>query len=140
MEQESFSMTGFEAPMIEFQFHGGPKDGERIPDGAADDASCRSTAYAAITDDGAPGALLWCTTEYFVDLVEHLSDSALEDLRELGSEWRGHLYEVYRRSRDGQRVRVFLRHLGACPSRTETTRSRQQPAHPTVEQDSAHVD
>jgi hypothetical protein len=60
---------------------------------------------------------LWCRTEYLVELTQMLSDSALRDLHENGAPLRGHLYEVFSRSRREMDIHVRARHVGAVPGR-----------------------
>ena len=98
--------------MIRFEFDGGPKDGEVV---IHDGRSLQGTAYAELTENGRLGTILWCTTAYFQDVAEHLSDSALRDLHDCGMPLRGHLYETCVCWHGAPGLRVKLRHIGACP-------------------------
>jgi hypothetical protein len=98
--------------MIQFEFKGGPRDGEVV---IHDGNSARARAYSDLTEGGRLGAILWCTTEYYLDVADHLSTGALRDLRDLGMPIRGHLYESCAQWQMDYGLRVKLRHLGACP-------------------------
>jgi hypothetical protein len=101
--------------LIRFDFIGGPKDGETIYDVPYDCQFGLATAYYHATFGGAPGALLWCRTEYLIELTDTLSESAIRDLWDNGSPLRGHLYEVFCRSRGASDVHIRVRHVCAVP-------------------------
>jgi hypothetical protein len=106
--------------LIRFDFVGGPKDGESILDLLDDRRFGAAGAYYHATHGGAPGTLLWCRTEYLIELTQMLSESALRDLHENGAPLRGHLYEIFSRSRGDMDILVRARHVGAVPDGVPT--------------------
>ncbi len=107
---------------IQIKFLGGPKDGEMIV-GQLDRGNFgMAAAYYFASDEGAVGSLLWCRTEYLIELMDLLSDACLQDLRAQGVPLRGHLYEIEFRSRGENDVWIRARHAGAFPNSPGTSR------------------
>ena len=104
--------------LIRFDFIGGPKDGESVF-GDLDAPFGSAAGYFHVTLGGSPGSLLWCRPEYLVELTQILSDSALLDLHVNGSPLRGHLYEVFCRSRGTDDMLIRVRHVGPVPTRAD---------------------
>lgn len=109
--------------MVSFEFSGGPKDGEVV---VHEGSSARGLAYFELTGGGRAGAILWCTTEYFLDVAEHLSDSALDDMSRCGTRLRGHLYEACVLWNGIDWIRIRMRHVGICPGIAERNAAVEQ--------------
>lgn len=105
--------------LIRFDFIGGPKDGESV----LDEPFGTAAAYFHASLGGSPGSLLWCRPEYLVELTQILSDSALLDLHVHGSPLRGHLYEVFCRSRGTDDTLIRARHVGPVPTPPDVARA-----------------
>lgn len=113
--------------LIRFDFVGGPKDGEMVC-GDSDGPFETAAAYYHASSEGSPGRFVWCRPEYLIELTQLLSDSALLDLHSHGSPLRGHLYEVFYRSRGEQDVLIRARHVGPTPSHFDSARASQMNA------------
>ena len=106
-----------EVMLVSFDFVGGPKDGESVADRLDSATLGSAAAYYYASGGGTPGALVWCWTEYLVESIDTLSESALLDLHVNGSPLRDHIYEVFDRSQSHFDLRIRARHVGAIPAR-----------------------
>jgi hypothetical protein len=107
--------------LVQLKFLGGPKDGEVVTDELAGEQFGRAAAYYFASDEGAVGSLLWCRTEYLIELNEVLSDACIQDLRSQGVPLRGHLYVIDDRSCGADAVWIRARHAGAFPDSPRTS-------------------
>ena len=97
-----------------FDFHGGPRDGERLTGNLDGHAPTEASNFYRHTDNASVGARFWCTCEYGVAALRTIPWTDIEQLESAGYRFRGHVYEVVeRREREGA---VHARVRYAAPS------------------------
>jgi hypothetical protein len=98
---------------IEFEFHGGPRDGERLSGSLVAGVMTEAGAFYRNTDGGQVGQRFWCPCEYSVTALRTMSWEELESLEAIGYRFRGHIYEVFVRWVKSQTLLIRTRYVGA---------------------------
>ncbi|HEY4308849.1 MAG TPA: hypothetical protein VGN12_05305 [Pirellulales bacterium] len=99
---------------IEFEFLGGPRDGERLAGFVEDGVLTEAACVYRYTDGACVGTHFWCKCEYTVNALRTIPWSDIEQLELAGYRFRGHVYEVFERQVASESLLVRARHLCAA--------------------------
>ncbi len=102
-----------ECERVEFEFLGGPRDGERLCGRLDTGVLTEAGAFYTYTDCAKIGSRFWCASEYAATALRTLPWDTLEDLEAAGYRFRGHLYEIFVRWEKQHTLLVRTRHVGA---------------------------